>query len=106
MRQAIVAALVTSASAFPWVVDVEGVDSSMLGARHHRRQQVGTGAGGPATCPFNGNHQPAAAYNAKYPYNGASGGKPGKGQGGYQVPAPGDDAHKFVAPGKNDIRGP
>jgi hypothetical protein len=54
----------------------------------------------------NGDHQPAAAYNAKYPYNGAKNGVPGKGQGGYQVPAAGDDAHKYVAPGKNDIRGP
>jgi hypothetical protein len=106
MKQAILAALVTSASAFPWVVDVEGVDSSMLPERHHRRQQVGTGAGGPATCPFNANHQPAAPYNAKYPYNGAKNGAPGKGVGGYQVPAPGDTAHKFVPAGKNDIRGP
>jgi hypothetical protein len=52
MKQAIFAALVTSASAFPWVADVEGVDSSMLGARHYRRQQPGTGAGGAATCPW------------------------------------------------------
>jgi hypothetical protein len=106
MKQSILAALVTTATAFPWVVDVDGVDSSMLGSRHHRRQQVGTGAGGPATCPFNANHQPAAPYNAKYPYNSAKNGQPGKGQGGYQVPAPGDDAHKYVAPGPNDIRGP
>jgi hypothetical protein len=106
MKQAIFAALVTSASAFPWVVDVEGVDSSMLGARHHRRQQTGEGAGGPATCPFNSDHKPAAAYDATYPYNGAKNGQPGKGKGGYQVPAKGDDAHKYVAPGKNDIRGP
>ena len=106
MKHAVVAALITSASAFPWVVDVEGVDSSMLSARHQRRQQTGTGAGGPATCPFNADHKPAAAYDAKYPYNGAKNGVPGKGQGGYQVPAPGDDAHKYVAPGPNDIRGP
>ena len=106
MKQAIYAALITSASAFPWVVDVEGVDSSMLGARHHRRQQAGEGAGGAATCPFNANHVPAAPYNASYPYNGAQNGLPGKGKGGYQVPAPGDDAHKYIAPTKNDIRGP
>lgn len=106
MKQAIFAALVTSASAFPWVVNVPGVDSSMLEARHQKRQQAGTGAGGAATCPFNSDHKPAAAYDSKYPYNGAKNGLPGKGKGGYQVPAPGDDAHKFVAPGKNDIRGP
>jgi hypothetical protein len=106
MKQTIYAALITSASAFPWVVDVEGVDSSMLGARNHRRQQTGEGAGGPATCPFNADHVPAASFNALYPYNSAINGVPGKGVGGYQVPAPGDDAHKYVAPGKNDIRGP
>ena len=106
MKQAIVAALVTSASAFPWVVDVPGVDSSMLGSRNHRRQQVGTGAGGPASCPYNNDHKPAAPYDPKYPYAGAKNGVPGTGKGGYLVPAPGDDAHKYVAPGKNDIRGP
>lgn len=43
---------------------------------------------------------------ARYPYNSAQNGLPGKGIGGYQVPAPGDTAHQFVAPGPNDIRGP
>lgn len=31
---------------------------------------------------------------------------PGKGKGGYQVPADGDTAHQFQKPGPNDIRGP
>lgn len=108
MKQAIFAALITSTSAFPWVVDAPGVDSSLLGARalNRRQQSGGTNAGGPATCPFNADHKDAAPYNAKYPYNGAKNGAQGKGVGGYQVPAPGDDAHKYVAPTKNDIRGP
>jgi hypothetical protein len=40
------------------------------------------------------------------PYNSAKGGVPGKGIGGYLVPAPGDDAHQFIAPKDTDIRGP
>ncbi|KAI9662911.1 MAG: hypothetical protein M1821_007958 [Bathelium mastoideum] len=37
---------------------------------------------------------------------GAKGGVPGTGIGGYQVPAPGDTAHQFMAPTDEDIRGP
>ncbi|THY53814.1 Cloroperoxidase [Aureobasidium pullulans] len=105
---AIASLLVASASAFPWVVDQPGVDSSLLGeGRKARRQQAGGNQkGGAASCPFNANHQGAAPYNDKYPYNGAKNGAPGKGIGGYQVPAPGDTAHQYVAPGANDIRGP
>jgi hypothetical protein len=40
------------------------------------------------------------------PYNGAKGGGPGKGGGGYLVPAPGDTDHQFIAPTDQDIRGP
>jgi len=40
------------------------------------------------------------------PYNGAKGGGPGKGVGGYLVPAPGDTDHQFIAPTDTDIRGP
>ena len=39
-------------------------------------------------------------------YNSAKNGQPGKGKGGYLVPAKGDTAHKFIAPGSKDIRGP
>lgn len=107
MKYALISALAGGATAFPWVVDAPGVDSSLLGRRSlHRRQQAGEGAGSAAECPFNANHVPAAAFNSKYPYNNAKNGLPGNGKGGYQVPAPGDDAHKYVAPGKNDIRGP
>jgi len=105
---AIASLFVASASAFPWVVDQPGVDSSLLGAgRKIRRQQSGgTQKGGPATCPFNADHKGAAPYNSKYPYNGAHDGIPGKGIGGFQVPADGDTAHYYEAPGPNDIRGP
>lgn len=110
MKNAVVLSLLTaSASAFPWVANMPGVDSSMLAGYKEakmKRQQTGTGAGGPATCPNNPVHKGAAPYNPAYPYNGAKNGLPGKGVGGYQVPAPGDTAHAFVAPGPNDIRGP
>lgn len=93
---------VDGAVAFPWVASQAGVDSSLL-----KRQQPPTGAGSAANCPFNANHKPAAPYNPKYPYNGARNGLPGKGVGGYQVPAPGDTAHAFVAPDySTDIRDP
>jgi len=98
--------LVASASAFPFVAEMPGVDSSLLKARHTKRQQTGSGPGSAATCPFNANHVPAAPFNPKYPYNYAVNGTQGKGKGGFQVPAPGDTAHKFIAPTSNDIRGP
>jgi hypothetical protein len=106
---ALASIFIASASAFPWVVNQPGVDSSLLGGagkKVRRQQSGGFQAGGPATCPFNADHKGAAPYNAKYPYNGAKNGLPGKGVGGYQVPADGDTAHYFTPPGKNDIRGP
>lgn len=109
MKSIIAASLITSAYAFPFVMDVSGVDSSAIHAerRRIRRQQDGTGGGAEATCPFNANHVPAAPVTSQYPYNNAKDGKPGNGKGGYQVPAPGDTAHAFVAPNpKTDIRGP
>lgn len=109
MKQVIVSSLFASgAVAFPWVSSQPGVDSSLFAAstRIKPRQQTGEGAGGPATCPFNANHVPAAPITAQYPYNNATNGNQGNGKGGFQVPAPGDTAHYFVAPGPNDIRGP
>jgi hypothetical protein len=55
-------------------------------------------AADPKNCPYNANHVPAAAWDPKFPYNYAKNGLPGKGLGGYQVPMPGDEAHKFIAP--------
>lgn len=91
----------TAASAFPWVASQPGVDSSILSSRNVRRQQPST-----QSCPFNANHVPAATYDPRWPYNSAFNGTQGKGKGGYLVPAIGDTAHYFVAPGPNDIRGP
>jgi hypothetical protein len=101
--------LLSGAYAFPFVMDVNGVDSNMIQAerRRIRRQQPGVGNGGAATCPFNPNHQPAVPVSAQYPYNNAKNGKPGNQKGGYQVPAPGDTAHYFTPPNPNrDVRGP
>lgn len=94
--------LVRATAAYPWVANAPGVDSSMLeGYRNRPRQQPS-----PRSCPFNVDHTNAAPITDEYPYNGAKNGVPGKGVGGYQVPAPGDTAHAFEAPGPNDIRGP
>ena len=80
--------LFSGAYAFPWVADMPGVQSPWSQAyRHAKRQQSGSGPGSAAQCPNNPNHVPAAAYNSKYPYNGAKNGLPGKGKGGYLVPA-------------------
>jgi hypothetical protein len=100
---ALALAAVNAVSAFPWVAMQPGVDSSLF-----KRQQTATGQqGGPGTCPFNANHEPAAPITSKYPYNGAKNGLPGKGKGGFKVPADGDTAHAFRAPDySKDIRGP
>ena len=39
-------------------------------------------------------------------HNNVKNGQQGNRKGGYQVPAPGDTAHRFVKPGPGDIRGP
>ncbi|CAO2658790.1 Nn.00g065130.m01.CDS01 [Neocucurbitaria sp. VM-36] len=89
----------SSAIAYPWVAGQPGVDSSLFRkARLPEKRQ--------ASCPFNPNHKGAAPYSDKYPYTGAKNGIPGTGKGGIKVPADGDTAHAFVAPGSNDIRGP
>lgn len=93
--------LTATTVAFPFVSDMPGVDSSAFrNAKRpssHKRQ---------SSCPFNPNHKGAAPYNSKYPYTGARNGLPGTGIGGIKVPADGDTAHAFEAPGPNDIRGP
>ena len=88
--------------AFPWVASVPGVDSSLFNREaFDKRQTYPYG-----TCPNNPKHAGAAPYNTKYPYTGANNGLPGSQKGGVQVPAPGDTAHYYTAPGVNDIRGP
>ncbi|KAL8707502.1 MAG: hypothetical protein Q9220_007492 [cf. Caloplaca sp. 1 TL-2023] len=97
----LVSTLTASALAFPFVANYPGVDSSAL--RNYKRSTVDKRQ---SSCPFNANHPGAAPYNPKYPYTGAKGGLPGTGVGGIKVPADGDTAHAFEAPGPNDIRGP
>ncbi|KAK5709320.1 hypothetical protein LTR17_019891 [Elasticomyces elasticus] len=109
MKQALLSysLLASGAYAFPWVANQPGVDSSLFAARKaFKRQQTPEGAGDAAHCPFNANHVPAAPVTSKYPYNNAKNGIAGNGKGGFQVPATGDTAHQFVAPGPNDVRGP
>ncbi|EGP83009.1 unnamed protein product [Zymoseptoria tritici ST99CH_1E4] len=95
-------AAVNGALAYPWVPQMPGVDSSMIGAR---AQELN--ARDAPNCPFNPNHEPAAPITDQFPYMGAKNGIPGSTKGGIQVPAPGDTAHAFRAPNpKTDIRGP
>jgi hypothetical protein len=89
------------------LLDLSGLsDLSVLDANLQRAKANTWPAADPATCPFNKDHKPAAKWNLKFPYNHAQNGLPGKGKGGFQVPMPGDDDHKFIQPGPNDIRGP
>jgi hypothetical protein len=105
MQYALLAIALTAPTvlAFPFVSQMPGVDSSLFAKR---QQSGGSNPGGLLTCPNNPNHVPAPGITDQYPYNGAKNGAPGKGVGGYLVPAKGDTAHQFVAPGQNDIRGP
>ncbi|KAK4664601.1 uncharacterized protein QC763_512205 [Podospora pseudopauciseta] len=93
MKIAQVLPFVGLANALPWMAD-------------KRQQSGGAQPGGPLTCPFNPNHQPAARWDPDFPYNHAKLGLPGKGKGGYKVPADGDTAHAFMPPTDKDIRGP
>lgn len=104
MKYFLITLTATAVHSFPFVANVPGVDTKLF---RPRQQPGGTGqAGGAATCPFNANHVPAPGITAQFPYNHATGGLPGLGVGGYKVPADGDTAHQFQAPGPNDIRGP
>lgn len=99
---ALPALLASSAHAYPWALKLaQGRDigdiSHQLSASLEKRA---------ATCPAVGTRQGAAPYSSAYPYTGAKNGLPGTGKGGIQVPAKGDTAHAYVAPGPNDIRGP
>lgn len=87
---------------FPFVSKIPGVDSNLL----KRQQSGGSNPGGPVTCPFNPNHVPAPGITPQFPYNNAQNGLPGRGVGGFLVPAIGDHAHQYTPPGPNDIRGP
>lgn len=67
---------------FPFVSEMQGVDSSLFGgARRAKRQQTTKGPGSAATCPFNANHVPAVGISDKYAYGGAKNGSAGTGKG-------------------------
>ncbi|KAH7085044.1 hypothetical protein BKA63DRAFT_399697 [Paraphoma chrysanthemicola] len=90
----------TTAWGYGWVAGQAGVDPSLLNARRYANQKR------QSSCPFNPDHKGAAPYSDSYRYTGAKNGVPGNGQGGIKVPADGDTAHAYTAPGPNDIRGP
>lgn len=128
MKLATISALVGSAAAFPALLNLNGKDALLdLGALkgsgknsvidlsvlelNQKTAKANTKskmfpAADPKNCPHNPNHVPAAKWNEKFPYNHAKNGLPGKGVGGYLVPHPDDEDHKFIHPGPNDIRGP
>jgi hypothetical protein len=89
----------STASAYSWVASQAGVDTSLLGRGLPLQKRA-------SDCPFNAKHEPAVAFNEKFPYLNAKGGLPGNGKGGIKVPADGDTAHAYRAPTANDIRGP
>lgn len=90
----------STAFGYGWVAGQAGVDSSLLrNARYANNKRQ-------STCPFNADHKGAAPYTSQYPYTGAKNGVPGSQKGGIKVPADGDTAHYYTAPGPNDIRGP
>ncbi|KAF2745595.1 Cloroperoxidase [Sporormia fimetaria CBS 119925] len=91
------------AAAFPQLGAVPGVTNKHL---LKRQQPGGNLPGGAANCPFNPDHKPGVGSTLRFPYGKARFGLPGTGKGGYQVPAPGDEAHKFMPPTDKDIRGP
>ncbi|USW58161.1 Putative chloroperoxidase [Septoria linicola] len=99
-----VAALAGQAAAFPWVARHVGMDPNEMSARD---ALVTRQAPGSNVCPNNPNHKGAVPFNIKFPYCGAQNGAPG-----FQtcilnqVPAKGDTAHAWQAPGPLDIRGP
>jgi len=99
----VVLLLAKHATAFPWVSNVQGVDSSLFRRNYLDRRTPGDAA----SCPYNPNHQYAVPINDRYNYCGAIGGLPGRQTCvNNLVPAAGDTAHYFTPPGPNDIRGP
>ncbi|KAF2755871.1 secreted chloroperoxidase [Pseudovirgaria hyperparasitica] len=98
-----ISSLVGLSAGWAFVAEQPGVDHYLL----KRQQTPAPGQpGGADTCPFNPDHKDAVPVNDKFPYNYAKNGLPGRGLGGYLVPAIGDEDHKYIAPKSTDIRGP
>lgn len=128
MKLVALSALVGATAAFPGLLNLDGKgplldltgkgglidlskvinmsDSSVLDFNQDRERENTYPAADPKNCPVNHDHKPAAKWNPAFPYNHAKNGLPGRGKGGYQVPAPGDEDHKFIHPKETDIRGP
>lgn len=128
MKLAAISALIVSAAAFPALLNLDGkaplldldldlraltgsgknktIDLSVLELNQKAAKANIFKHADPKNCPVNKDHKPAAKWNSKFPYNHAKNGLPGKGKGGYLVPHPEDEDHKFIHPGPNDIRGP
>jgi hypothetical protein len=87
-------ALIGSTVAFPALLNLNGkdklLDLSVIDLNVKTEEKNTFAAADPKNCP----------------YNNAKNGLPGSGKGGYVVPHPDDEAHKFIAPGPLDIRGP
>lgn len=92
-------------TAFPWAAKLAAGGQSHVAMDRILSPLAKRDAG---TCPVHLTRQGAAPYSSYYPsmYTGAMNGQAGTGNGGVQVPAPGDTAHAYVAPGPGDIRGP
>lgn len=101
MKAALFILAAQTATAFPFVAEVPGVDRRMLSAGYPVQKQRRS-----EPCPVNPVHPGAVPINAEYPYLSALNGNRSTGKGGILVPAPGDTAHYFEAPGPLDIRGP
>ncbi|CAD6591759.1 MAG: hypothetical protein ASARMPREDX12_005409 [Alectoria sarmentosa] len=93
-----------AAFGFPWMGEMIGSDGSLPNAQAELEKRQGTTMAG---CPYNPNHVPAVPATSQFPYLGAVNGLPATHPvGNIEVPTDGDNAHNFVAPGPNDIRGP
>ena len=78
----------------------------MASERELLRRQTAPGCYAQSCCPNNPVHPGAAPLTAQFPYLGAKNGLPATRLGNIEVPADGDKAHAFQAPGPLDIRGP
>ena len=100
-------AALPSVLSFAWVAQMPGVNKEFRNPHADMsKRQTAPGCYSASCCPFNKNHPGAAPFNPKFPYLGAQNGLPATRTGNVEVPADGDTAHAFEAPGPNDIRGP
>ena len=93
-----------TAFSFGWMGNMIGSDGSLPNSESELEKRQGSTMAG---CPVNPIHTYGVPISFKFPYQGAYQGKVANNTvGNREVPADGDKAHVFSAPGKNDIRGP